>query len=154
MLAYRPADDRDRRFIVDAWVSSFRTAHSAGMIAMEDWRAVMWPQVEKMLERPDVISTVAYETDDKDRLADLYGFIAADVEMSPPLILYVYVKEAYRKTGIARGLFKSIGVDPSKPFHYACKTHIVRTVERKIPMAKWQPLLARFPKTDARTKAR
>lgn len=52
--------------------------------------------------------------------------------------------------GIARRLFAAAGIDPSKPFQYSGNTRKVRELERKIPLARWQPLLARFPLDAAR----
>lgn len=36
------------------------------------------------------------------------------------------------------------------PFNYVCSTPMVRTLARKIPLAKWQPLYGRFPKNERR----
>ena len=149
-LAHRPADAGDRRFIVSAWVSSFRDADAAGFIAVDDWHAVMVPQVERALTRPDVVATVAYEATDPDRGADLYGFIVADVAEHPALVYYVYTKQAYRRSGVARGMFAAVGIDPALPFHFVCSTPWCSTLERKIPMARWMPRLGRFPKSERR----
>lgn len=151
MIAHRPADVGDHRFIVSSWVTSYRDADTSGFIQVEDWHALMYPQIEKALARPDVVATVAYETSDPDRGADLYGFIVADVTERPALVYYLYVKQAYRRSGIARGLFEAIGVDPARPFHYVCSTPMASLLQRKIPMSRWMPRLGKFPKSE-RTK--
>ncbi len=154
-LAFRPAADHDQTFIVDAWVSSYRTAHAAGMISMATWRAVMWPEVERVLRLPNTRTFVAYETDETDHVADLYGFISVDTAAPPPIVWYVYTKEAYRRGGngrlwdghgLARKLFAAAGVDPTSPFVYGCKTSVVAELSRlrKIPSAKWDPVSTRF----------
>lgn len=153
-VAFRPAEPQDQRFIVDSWVSSFRTSYSAGLIQIRDFHAVMWPQIERALARPDVRTIVAHETQETDHVADLYGFITADTSLSVPLVYYVFVKAPARRARIAARLFAAIGVDPAKPFAYACKTAIVSQLARKIPMAKWQPLLARYPKTEQPRRTR
>jgi GNAT superfamily N-acetyltransferase len=155
-VAFRPAELSDRRFIVGAWMMSFRTSHSAGLIAMDDWVGVMRPQIEKLLEREGTTTVVAYDPDEPAGLTDLQGFIAADVTPgSLPLVLYVYVKEPYRRWGYARGLFRAIGVDPERPFLYACKTAVVAELARlrKIPSARWDPLAARYPNKRAPRRA-
>lgn len=146
MIAIRPAHDTDRRFIVSAWSSSFRRSEDAGLIQMEDWADVMHAQIERALDRTDVQALVAYETAASPGLFDLYGFIVADLELAPPLVLYVYTKQAYRRSGIARRLFAAAGVDPAMPFHYACRTLFVSELADKIPRAAFRPLLARYPK--------
>lgn len=122
---------------------------------MEDWTDVMVPQITKAIARPGVQVLVAYDPDATDQLADLAGFIAFDATTAPVYVYYVYVKQAYRcgrgrigAEGIGRGLFRAAGIDPSLPFGYACRTPIVAKISRKIPMARWDPLVARFPKAD------
>lgn len=161
-VAFRPADFSDRNpgsewnFVVDSWVRSFQFAHTAGMIAMEDWFPVMIRQVEKLLERQDVQTIVAYEPGEKSKLADIQGFITFDTTGSLPVVFYVFVKETFRKWGYARGLFGAAGIDPERPFVYTCTTGVVSRIfhERKIPLAKWDPLIARFSKTDHRRPRR
>lgn len=158
-IVYRPAEPDDRHFIVSAWAQSYRTAFTAGMIQEADWYGVMDDQVAKALDRPDVRAIVACARGVTDHVADLLGFVVADTEEQPALIYYCYTKEHYRRggngrlwpgAGIARGLFAAIGVDPARPFNYVCSTPMTRRLERKIPMARWQPLLGRFPKATRR----
>lgn len=163
-IAYRPAElgeERERRFIVDSWVATYRDAFTAGIIQVEDWYPVMIPTVEKILAKPDVRTVVAYVDGVTDRVADLVGFIVADTNDAPPLVYYVLVKEHYRRAGrgrlwgaagIGRQLFEAIGVDVARPFNYVCSTPMVRTLQRKIPLARWQPLLGRFPKHERRKR--
>lgn len=142
MIFYRPATASDRHFIVSAWTQSYRTAFTAGMISDGNWYEVMDREVGIALDRPDVRTLVA-STD-----AGLLGFVTADTEERPPLVYFVYCKAPYRRMGIARGLLHAIGIDPSQQFFYVCSTPMVRTLARKIPLARWQPLYGRFPKAE------
>jgi hypothetical protein len=135
---YRAAKDADRIFIDYGWLDSYRWAHAAGMIHMDDWRDVMLPQIARVRSRPNTITMIAEEPD------ALAGFIVAEPKNEPPLVFYCYVKEAYRKSGIARGLFKAAGVDPNEHFVYACKTAVVSELTRKMPRARFDPYAARF----------
>lgn len=160
-IAFRDANAGDRKFVIASWLDSFRTAFAAGMIAMDDWYTVMWPQIEKVLDRPGVRTIVAYETEDDDPgIADLYGFISFDpthVErrsgLPLPYVYYCYVKETSRRAGRARRLFGAAGIDPRAQFAYACRTEMAIKLGQKIPMAKWQPLAARFAKEPTRRTA-
>lgn len=164
-LAYRPADAEDRKYIIDSWVSAYRTSHAAGLICMDDWKDVMSRQVEKVLDRPGVETIVAYKPDEP-RGADLYGWICVErsfdvpVQMyhqgkreetlrrsQQPLVHFVMTKLAYRRLGIARGLFASARISVDGPFLYSCKTSAVQRLADKIPNAKWSPLIVRHPKT-------
>ncbi len=147
-IAYRPAEPADRRFIVSTWAMSYQEADSAGMIAIEDWHKVMRPQINKVIDRPDARTIVAYETTDDGHEANLYGFITGEPDAKWPLVVYVYVKHAYRRAGVARGLFAALGVDPTRPFEYACRTRAVAEIyeARKIPCAQWDPMSVRQPR--------
>lgn len=160
-IACRPADlanPSERNFIVNGWCDSYKDADMAGLIQIEDWFAVMIPQVVKAMNRPGVRTMIAIDSDDADQF---YGFITADTLEQPPLVYYVYVKSYYRRggrgrlwdgPGAARQLFAAIGVDPGAPFRYVCSTAILKVLARKIPMARWQPLLGRFPKEERRKR--
>lgn len=145
MIAFRPMAANDERFVVSSWAMSYRDSDYAGLIAYDDWHRVMRPTIAKLLRRPGMRTVVAHETDDPDPLADLYGFVTADTTADVPVVYYVYVKHAYRLSGIARALFDAIGVDPARPFRYACKTAAVSKIyeARKIPCAQWDPVPAR-----------
>ncbi len=147
MIAFRPALVADRQFIISGWSTSFKTAHAAGMIATSDWAAVMHPQIEKVLNRPDCVTLVAYEPDE-DPGVDLYGFISGDPTARLPVVFYAYVKGPQRCSGIGRALFGAIGIDPAKPFVYTCHTPMASRLRSKIPLAKANPLLARYPKSE------
>lgn len=155
-VAYRDAGDEDRRFVIDAWASSFQFAHTAGMIGVGTWFRVMIPEIERVLDRAGTRTLVAYETSETGRLADLYGFLAADTTPATPVVFYAYVKEPYRRRGLARGLFEAAGIDPLRPFAYTCTTGVVSKIygARKIPLARWEPLIARFPPEDQRRPRR
>lgn len=158
MIAFRPADLRtagertDRGFIVSTWSSSFKTAHAAGLITAEDWADVMHVQLGKILDRPDARAIMAFDRDDPDFL---YGWIAGETCGRDPVVWYVYVKEPFRRAGYengvrigdgcARQLFAALGVDPTRPFLYACKTPACSKLADKIPRARWNPLVARYP---------
>ena len=164
-LAYRPAREPDWFFVVDSWLWSYRDAHAAGLIQMEDWNRVMKPQLAKVLARSGVSIFVAHHPGQDGTGADLYGWIAIErgyqtparsrqggrwvdsmVSVSEPLVHYVFVKQPYRRLGIARGLFKAAGVDPAAAFNYTAKTAIVTLLADKISGGRWMPLIARYAK--------
>ncbi len=146
-IAYRPAADADRRFVIGSWLDSFRDSHAAGQIAMADWQSIMWAQVERILARPGCQTIVSCNSEDP---TQLHGFVTFDSDTGddPPLVFYCYVKSAFRRWGIARGLLRTAGIDPTEPLDYAFKTAVVPRLADHIPLSKWQPLAARFPKGE------
>jgi hypothetical protein len=144
-IAYRRATAADMAFVVDSLLDSFRTSHAAGLIAMGDWKVVMTRQVALLFARPGVEIHVAYHPGDTDHIADVYGWLALERSPPTPMVLYAYTKQAYRRLGIARSLFKAAGLEPTGPWEYAAKTGLVTKLLPKMPNAKWNPLRARFP---------
>lgn len=163
-LAYRRATADDLPMIVETWSDNYRCSRSAGLVSMDDWDDIMPGQIRKILARPGVEAFVACHPEETDHVADLYGWIAVErgyevmrsgyrdgrhvrsrVTATEPLIHYVYVKKGYRKMGLARGLFKAAGITDDQ-FNYTCRTAIVSHLAAKIPRARWEHLVARFPK--------
>ncbi len=158
-LAFRDAtSEADRTFVVESFLTSQRTSYSAGLIPMDRWFDVMRPVFTELLARPGMRAVVAFERDDPDFA---YGWCAADpteqripgkdgsVRWWPALVLYTFVKQNWRRQGVARKLFGAVGVDVSKPFLYAANTVTASRLAGKVPQAKFDPLAARFPKEAA-----
>lgn len=168
-VEYTTAKPSDLDFVVASWLDSYQSSYSAGLVQMNDWRAVMDPQIRKVLARPGVELYVARNPEaDPDLRCDAHGWLACErgfkhrtrkmisgrwkstwEQSDRPLVHYIYVKSAYRKRGIARGLFRAAEIDPIWPFYFTCKTPIVRDLMRVAPGAEWNPLFARFEKKDA-----
>lgn len=169
-IGYRRATDDDRAFIEDSWIESYKTSHAAGLIAIEDWYAVMIGQIRRVLARPECSTIVAYHPGETDPRRGLFGWVCVEkdfeipqrtrqrvdgrlkwveymVASDWPLVHYCYVKLAYRRMGIARGLFRAAAVDPKKEFFYTCKTGIITKLQASIPWSKWNPMIARQAKT-------
>lgn len=165
-LSYRRATKADFPFIIDSWVSSYKDAHAAGMIPSVIWAPVMNVAVEIVFARPDVEVWVAYVPGEETG-TDLYGWLCVERKVTvpkrqkvggrwetvrvgaPDLVHYVYVKHAYRRSGICLGLFQAAGIDIGKPFLYTCKTGaFTKLVAKHAPFARWAPLIARYPKTE------
>lgn len=150
-VAFRPAEPRDHDFVIGAWETSYRLADTAGMVLAVNWATVMREQFAQVIARPYVRTVVAYETDDPDPgIADLLGFIVAEPDETPPLVYYAFVKENFRRSGIARRLFKAAGIDPAKQFHYACSTPWCLKLASKIPMGRWRPRRGRYSREHRR----
>lgn len=149
-LSFRPAAGSgtdDRQFIVSTWSSSWKGSNYAGVISAERWSTVMRPELDAHLERPDARVIIACDRNDP---TYFYGWIAGDVVERPAVVWYVYVKEPYRRAGIARQLFHRLGVDPLERFIYACGAPIAIRLAHKIPLAKLNPNGLRYTKETRR----
>lgn len=157
MTAYRAMIDEDRDFVISGWSSSFRTSQYAGLVSMRIYAQVMHAVIEEILDRPDTRVLVAHEPGEFDHQGRpfLYGFLATRAGRAP-YVYYVYVKAPFRQgrarhgleLGHAAALFTAAGIDPRRPFGYACRTSLSdRLTDRftgKFPLAQWDPLPARY----------
>jgi len=160
VIGFRPADlvdrpgNHERRFVLDGWLKSYKNAHAAGLIDAFDWYSTMIPQLDKICGRPGVRTLVAFNKErPPDDVAGLFGFICGEPDSNPPFVYYVFVKEPYRRMGIARGMFEALGVNPSARFDYAAKTGVLSypaNLSLKIPLARWNPQGARYDRDHRR----
>lgn len=145
-IAYRPAKPADRRFVEESFLDSFRAAHAAGLVAMDNWREVMGPEIARILARPGARTVVACSPGAEGTKADIYGWLTVEDGHDRPLIVYAYTKHAYRRLGIMRGLLAHAGIDPAQPIYFAAKTGAAAKLTRRLfADATWKPLLVRFP---------
>lgn len=144
-IQVRDALPSDRAFVVSSWSRSYKYSDAAGLIHVDDWAAVMHAQLGRLLACDTTRAIVAFEPDEDPAFEDfLYGWICGDTSNATrPLVHYVYVKEAYRRAGLARRLFGALGVDPSRSFAYTCQTQAAIDAAAKVPRARWEPLIAR-----------
>lgn len=142
MTSYRlagPGPD-DRQFIVSAWSSSQKYTRDIPMIPDALWAKTWHPIVKATLDRPTVVTVIAHGE-------ALHGFICAEANY----VIYVYVAQPFRRCGIARELFASVGIDPSSRFGYACRTKASWQCRSKIPLAHYDPFRIRFTQPGATT---
>lgn len=162
---FRAALPDDRAFVIDSWVESYKHAHAAGLIPMHMYQRVYRESFNWILSRPNTETIVGVGPEDV-----LLGWIGVDrvplvtrrdrrrvdgrvvwvEELVPspvPLVLFAYVKDAFRGMGIGRQLFAAAGIDLDERFLYASKLSDTRELVLKhAPHAHWAPIAARFGK--------
>ena len=115
----------DAAFVRDAWLSSFRLAYAAGPLPADLYDQSYGVLVDRLLASPLVRVMVATWSGDD---ALICGFAALmppgrhahrRVHCGAPLLLWAYVKRAYRGMGVARDLWGAARVDPAAAFCYA-----------------------------------
>lgn len=142
------ATDAHRTFILNAWLNAVKFLDTNLPIQMDDYRRVMWEQLGKVMSRPGASTLVALGDDPNVYL----GFICFDHnDASSPFVYFVYVKEAFRRMGIARGLFSAARIDPTAHFRYLCHDPIIKRIRRDSPyaqFARWDSTYARVTRED------
>lgn len=148
--------------VLDSWLESYHNAHAAGNIPDEYYNDDMLKYIKWYLARPDNQVWVAYHPgEDASSKADVYGWCAVESNIKLPsrtrldgrwhtalvpteekLLHYVYVKQGFRRMGIAKRLLSKAGIDTNYPYLFSHKTGITK----ECPLfanGRWVPLLAR-----------
>ena len=101
----RPAREGDIAFILDAWKKSYEGAPAVRGAHREHYRTEMTRAIRRLCERGEV--RIATAPDDDDHLLGFAAFTQADDGAE---LHYVYVKQDFRKLGIARALLAGVDV--------------------------------------------
>jgi GNAT superfamily N-acetyltransferase len=163
-LAHRIAEPTDAPLIADSWASSWSEADAAGTLPIDLYWEVARKGVARHLERAGVEAIVAFHPGE-DVGHELYGWLVIErgcyerrrvrdgrvwVDRNVPMgvvVHYLYVKERYRRIGVARYLFRAAGIDLGSDFVFTHKTALGGQLARRLaPHARWRPRLVRYRK--------
>lgn len=157
-IAFDHADAIDHPRIYGDFLKSYKKSKSAGCIRNDRWPQVMRRELADILARRDSMCLVAYCPTAERGRADLYGWCIVEtnylvprgkalVPATRPLVVYVYIAEAYRRRGFARALLKTAGVVGE--WDYALSTGVVPLLiaAGKMPGCQWQHGVLRHEKT-------
>lgn len=130
----------DAPFVFSGWVESFRSAHAAGPIPSDMYRTLYREILRRVLDRSRVV--VAYNLD---RPTQLFGFAVRDREddQERPVLHYVFVKQFFRRNGVARYLVQELGISTRDPFVYTFKSQAAKTIARKWTGGCFDPMVVR-----------
>jgi len=103
MYQVRKAKSDDINFIYATWLRSYK--HDSPLTKYTK-RTLFFDEHQKLLDRllPKIQVIVACDENDQDLI---FGFLAFE----PKIVHFVYVKEPFRKMGIARKLIESQGIN-------------------------------------------
>lgn len=113
--------DSDHNFILSSWLKSFHGSKFAGSLAADVYWTAYGETIRRLLADPDIKVTVACTTDDADQIL---GYIVHADSARAPVVHYLYVKQTFRRLGIARQLMNKVLAD-RKYFAYSFRTPAV-----------------------------
>lgn len=100
---FRNALPDDISFIYSTWLKSYRTGSGLGLASGKHAYFLLYNSIiDQILKRDGVIPTIAADPGEPQVI---YGYLVAE----PGVVHYIYVKEAFRKFGIASDLYKRCG---------------------------------------------
>ena len=105
-LRFRPAGQEDVAFIFHSWLKCYR--HAPGVAGISS--PVYYAQHHLLIEglcRTAKITMVCAKQDP----TQLFGYICYDTAEGLPVLHFIYVKETYRRMGIAHMLCKDANIE-------------------------------------------
>jgi GNAT superfamily N-acetyltransferase len=115
----RPATEEERRLVRASWFSSYRTGGFAPQVGFDLYKAGQGALIERLVRASSVFVAAAEAVPD-----EVCGWIVA----SDKAVHYCYVKQAYRRVGVATLLLE--GEAP----RYSHETRAGRLLARKLRM--------------------
>lgn len=106
-VALRAADARDHDFIMDSWLRSFRSAWPE--MRTGDYFRLQRRRIEQLLAMPMTAVTILHPEADRDLIV-AWCCATRTTARDGSVIHYVYVREAYRRQGLATRLVQGEGV--------------------------------------------
>lgn len=98
-LRFRPATPADLRFVAHSWFESYRRGGGAPQVRFDTYKAGQGALIDRLLAAAP--TTVAFNPIEPDEIC---GWMCGDRST----IHFVYVKQAYRRMGIARALVSPV----------------------------------------------
>lgn len=164
VIKLRTAEERDGRFIRDAWRESYFDAHAAGALDRETYHVAYRAAIPNIIARAGGKVLVATLDVDDD---EILGFAAYErgahqhrkQRCTAPVLHYVYVKNAYRRFGVARKLLGA--AELGDRFEHTFKTADFAAIARKLwpdpsapsgTRARFDPLIVRFAPESPKEK--
>lgn len=143
----RPATEVDVPFVFNSWLRCYR--HSQNTRGCDN--PVYFAQHHKVLEglckQAEII--IACNAED---ISQIYGYVAHESVEDVPVIHFIYVKEIYRKFGVAKILLEALSVNKETPLFYTHRTFISEALEKRYKMV-YNPYLSYYAYELSKPKA-
>lgn len=115
----RAAKGTDAALILETWVGTYRNSPWAGVIPNNRFNEVTEDAIKQLLLRGSQIDCAV----DAANPQHVVGYVVHEkTRLGEPVVHYLFVKDLYRRQGLARQLLEHAGIDPSAKFFYTFKT--------------------------------
>lgn len=133
----RPAVGADQGLILDSWVNSYRKSRDVRDVIGPVYRSGQRQLAERLLERCGATVLCA-----SDFLPQVFAWMCAEKVGSILVLHYLYVKQPYRRQGLARTLLFTATMPELPAVHHTHRTDAGAGIIRWM-RSTWNPYLAR-----------
>lgn len=135
-INFRPATQADVNFIFNSWLKSNRHSNAATGVLNPVYFAQHHLLIEGLCKQSKVIMAVNAEDS-----SQIYGYSVTQEIEGAQVIHYIYVKEPYRRLGLAGMLLATVGINLQEPFFATHRTNVCKNFDNKYSLV-YNPYLA------------
>ncbi len=122
-VSFREWRDEDRAFVMDSWLRSYRSSKWAGITPNHLYFDVTRVCINQLLDRGAKI-LIAHAPTSEDAII---GFLCYEqLKNGEVAVHYCYVKDPYRRAGVASRLIARVYTDHEKPLYYTFRTDFAK----------------------------
>ncbi|MDQ3023239.1 MAG: hypothetical protein M3R04_02460 [bacterium] len=140
-FAIRECRESDLPLVLNSWLRSYRNEDAVRTVTNEIYYSEVVGQKARILDlMAHGRTVVACDLDDAD---SVFGWACSSIAHPgvsvPPVMHYVYVKQAYRGNGLGRALLGALGVGKA-PVWATHETRAVRALGGYCYVPQWRPM--------------
>lgn len=98
-------------FILNSWMVSSKSGFESSESSGDDHYGFLEPYIKSILELPETWCRMAVDEEDQD---NYIGYLVSTAGLARAYIHYIYVKQAYRKFGVAKALLEALQAETPK----------------------------------------
>lgn len=132
----RPATEADTAFIFNSWLKCCKHGPTGKLIQSSVFYAGQHQVIEGLLK-----TTHCFIACNHNDVSQIFGYAVAERVEDVFVVHMVYVKEPYRRLGIASALLEALGLKEKEVFFFTHKTQQSDRINGKINMV-YHPFLA------------
>lgn len=128
-IRFRRGVPEDVSFIFSSWLKSFRLNGMAENLNPKVYYSQHHCLVEGLMIKANV--TVACNPEDP---SQIYAYVCHEVIEGLPVVHYIYVKDSFRRLGLAAMLLEEVGISLDKPFFFTHYNKIANRIANRKAM--------------------
>ena len=126
----------DETFLLDSWLNAYRASPWAGAVPNNKYFDVYGDAIKELLTRGSKVLVAC----NPDNSSQILGWVCYELSArGDKVVHFVYVKDVFRKLGIANSLIGAAGINPKGRFYYTYKTKMSKVFK----LAAHEPAIAR-----------
>jgi hypothetical protein len=135
-IRLRPATESDVPFIFNSWLKCYRHSHNTRGCENPVYFAQHHVLLEGLCKRSNIVMAC-----NENDISQIYGYVCSEMVENVLVVHFIYVKEMYRKFGVAAMLAEAVGFKKDAPVFYTHRTYSSEGLEKKFAMV-YNPYLA------------